>query len=157
IAASQVWHLNMNVDSPLLHGLPMRTAVGTTRCPSINIYYLRMIRLIEALLQIGKLVSNWRVRHLREAILTKVGIGGDRYCLNQLSYSLYRLRANGLSPHKAKRQTRRLTERGAKVGFSFIIFQTTLRLQRRELSSSSSVATSRLSNELESAFHKSDF
>jgi hypothetical protein len=116
-----------------------------------------MIRLIEALLQIGKLVSNWRVRHLREAILTKVGIAADRYCLNQLSYSPYRLRANGLSPHEAKRQTRRLTERGAKVGFSFIIFQTTLRLQRRELSSSSSVATSRLSNELESAFHKSDF
>ena len=102
-AAFQAQCLNVHVEFPLLQRLALPIAVGTAKYPGIEIHSTRIIRLMEALLHGGTVVSGWSTRQIHEAILTAFQIGANHYGLDQLRYDLRKLKAHGLLARHGKR------------------------------------------------------
>jgi hypothetical protein len=114
--------LNVHVEFPLLQRLALPITVGTAKFPGIKIHDTRMIRLTEVLLHGGTVVGGWSARQVHNAIMTTYGIPVSRYGLNQLRYDLRKMKAHGLLERDGKRYAYRLTNRGAKVALTFVLF-----------------------------------
>jgi hypothetical protein len=121
-ATFQAQCLNVHVEFPLLQRLALPTIVGTAKFPGIKIHDTRMIRLMEVLLHGGTTVGGWTAKQIHQAILTAFQLPVARYGLNQLRYDLRKLKAHGLLQRDAKRYAYRLTDKGAKVALTFVLF-----------------------------------
>ena len=117
---AQGW--NVHVEFPLLPRLALPITVGTARFPGIKIHDTRMIRLMEVLLHGGTTVGGWTAKQIHEAILTTFHLSVARYGLNQLRYDLRKIKAHGLLERDGKRYAYRLTDKGAKVALTFVLF-----------------------------------
>ena len=121
-ATFQAQCLNVHVQFPLLQRLALPITVGTAKFPGIKIHDTRMIRLMEVLLHGGTTVGGWTAKQIHQAILTTFELPVARYGLNQLRYHLRKLKAHGLLQREGKRYAYRLTDKGAKVALTFVLF-----------------------------------
>jgi hypothetical protein len=125
-ATFQAQCLNVHVEFPILQRLALPIFVGTAKFPGIKIHDTRMIRLMEVLLHGGTTVGGWTAKQIHQAILTAFQLPGTRYGLNQLRYDLRKLKAHGLLQRDGKRYAYRLTDKGAKVALTFVLFHSRL-------------------------------
>jgi hypothetical protein len=121
-ATFQAQCLNVHVEFPLLPRLARPITVGTAKIPGIKIHDTRMIRLMEVLLHGGTTVGGWPARQIHDAILTTFELSVARYGLNQLRYDLRKMKAHGLVQRDGKRYAYHLTDKGAKVALTFVLF-----------------------------------
>jgi hypothetical protein len=156
-ATFQAQCLNVHVEFPLLQRLSLPITVGTAKFPGIKIHDTRMIRLMEVLLHGGTTVGGWPARQLHDAILTAYRIAACRYGLNQLRYDLRKMKAHGLIERDGKRYAYRLTDKGAKVGLTFVLFHKQLcGPLANSLFHHQPDRNLRPNSRLETAYHKAD-
>ena len=156
-ATFQAQCLNVHVEFPLLQRLALPITVGTMRFPGIKIHDTRMIRLMEMLLHGGTAVGGSTAKQIHEAILTAFELPVARYGLNQLRYDLRKLKAHGLLERDAKRYAYRLTDKGAKVALTFVLFHKQLcGPLANSLFYHQPDSQTRPKGKLESAYHKAD-
>lgn len=156
-ATFQAQCLNVHVEFPLLQRLALPITVGTAKFPGIKIHDTRMIRLMEVLLHGGTTVGGWTAKQLYEAILTAFELSVARYGLNQLRYDLRKLKAHGLLQRDGKRYAYRLTDKGAKVALTFVLFHKQLcGPLANSLFHHQPDGQARPNSKLEAAYHKAD-
>lgn len=156
-ATFQAQSLNAHVEFPLLQRLALPITVGTARFPGIKIHDTRMIRLLEVLLHGGTTVGGWTSKQVHQAILTAFHLPTARYGLNQLRYDLRKLKAHGLLERDGKRYAYRLTDKGAKVALTFVLFHKQLcGPLANSLFHHQPNSQNRPKGKLETAYHKAD-
>ena len=156
-ATFQAQCLNVHVEFPLLQRLALPITVGTAKVPGIKIHDTRMIRLMEVLLHGGTAVGGWPSKQIHDAILTAYGISVSRYGLNQLRYDLRKMKAHGLVERDGKRYAYRLTDKGAKVALTFVLFHKQLcGPLANSLFHHQPDRDARPNSKLETAYHKAD-
>jgi hypothetical protein len=112
---------------------------------------------MEVLLHGGTTVGGWTAKQIHEAILTTFHLSVARYGLNQLRYDLRKIKAHGLLERDGKRYAYRLTDKGAKVALTFVLFHKQLcgplanSLFHRQPDQSAQPAS-----KLEAAYHQAD-
>jgi hypothetical protein len=114
--------LNVHVDFPLFQRLALPIASGKVKIPGIKIQDIRMLRLMEVLLNAGIQLNRWRTAQIHQAILTTFGLSTDGYTLTQLRYDLRKMKAHGLLERDGKRYCYRLTEKGTQTALMMILF-----------------------------------
>ena len=156
-ATFQTQCLNVHVEFPLLPRLALPITVGTAKFPAIKIHDTRMIRLMEVLLHGGMTVGGWTTSQIHQALLTTFELSVARYGLNQLRYDLRKLKAHGLIERDGKRYAYRLTDKGAKVALTFVLFHQRLcGPLANSLFHHQPDAKARPNSKLEAAYHKAD-
>ena len=156
-ATFQAQCLNVHVEFPLLQRLALPITVGAAQFPGIKIHDTRMIRLMEVLLHGGTAVGGWTARQIHDAILTAYRIAASRYGLNQLRYDLRKMKAHGLIERDGKRYAYRLTDKGAKVALTFVLFHKQLcGPLANSLFHHQPNRNTRPNSKLETAYHKAD-
>src|SRR3982751_6493061 len=83
--------LNVHVDFPLFQRLALPIASGKVKIPGIKIQDIRMLRLMEVLLNAGIQLNGWRTAQIHQAILATFGLSTDGYTLTQLRYDLRKM------------------------------------------------------------------
>jgi hypothetical protein len=114
--------LNVHVDFPLFQRLALPIASGKVKIPGIKIQDIRMLRLMEVLLNAGIQLNGWRTAQIHQAILATFGLSTDGYTLTQLRYDLRKMKAHGLLERDGKRYCYRLTEKGTQTALMMILF-----------------------------------
>ena len=114
--------LNVHVEFPLFQRLALPVTMGKTKIAGIKIHNTRILRLMEVLLHHATQIQGWRTADIHQAILSAFGLKPDTYTLTQLRYDLRKLRAHGLLERDGKRYCYRLTDKGAKVALTFVLF-----------------------------------
>ena len=156
-ATFQAQCLNVHVEFPLLPRLALPITAGTAKIPGIKIHDTRMIRLMEVLLHGGTTVGGWSAKQIHDAILTTFELSVARYGLNQLRYDLRKMKAHGLLERDGKRYAYRLTDKGAKVALTFVLFHKLLcGPLANSLFHHQPDSQARPDSKLEAAYHKAD-
>lgn len=156
-ATFQAQCLNVHVEFPLLQRLALPVTVGTAKFPGIKIHDTRMIRLMEVLLHGGMTVGGWTAKQIHQAVLTAFELPVARYGLQQLRYDLRKAKAHGLLERDGKRYAYRLTDKGAKVALTFLLFHKQLcGPLANSLFHHQPDRQTRPNSKLEAAYHKAD-
>lgn len=156
-ATFQAQCLNVHVEFPLLQRLALPITVGTAKFPGIKIHDSRMIRLMEVLLHGGTTIGGWTAKQIHEALLTTFELSVARYGLNQLRYDLRKMKAHGLIARDGKRYAYRLTDKGAKVALTFVLFHKQLcGPLANSLFHHQPDRNTQPASKLEAAYHKAD-
>lgn len=156
-AGFQAQCLNVHVEFPLLQRLALPIQVGAAKFPGIKIHDTRMIRLMEVLLHGGATAGGWTTKQVHQTILTAFELPVGRYGLNQLRYDLRKLKAHGLLERDGKRYAYRLTDKGAKVALTFVLFHKQLcGPLANSLFHHQTDSQARPNSKLEAAYHKAD-
>jgi hypothetical protein len=156
-ATFQAQCLNVHVEFPLLQRLALPITVATAKYPGIKIHDTRMIRLMEVLLHGGTTVGGWTAKQIHEAVRTTFEIPLARYGLNQLRYDLRKMKAHGLVERDGKRYAYRLSDKGAKVALTFVLFHQRLcGPLANSLFHHQPDSGARPKSKLEAAYHKAD-
>ncbi len=108
--------LDSTVDTGQLGALSQPTIQGKRRIPGIKLHDDRVIRLLDALLHPGGLVSDWSTRDVHTRILKRYRLADGDYRLTQLRYDLAKLRAKGLVERIGKTHRYQVTALGLKLG-----------------------------------------
>jgi len=111
-AAFQAQCLNVHGDFPLLQPLALPLTIGAVRYPGIKIHEVRIIRLLEVLLDGGNSVGGWTARQIHQVVLTTFRFPATNYGLNQLRYDLRKLKGHGLLQRDGSRYAYQLTPKG---------------------------------------------
>jgi hypothetical protein len=114
--------LNVHVDFPLFQRLTLPVSVGKSRIPGIKIQDTRMIRLMEVLLHGGPQLAGWRTIQIWQGLQAAFALSPQDYSLNQLRYDLRKMKGHGLLERMGNQYAYPLTEKGARVGATFILF-----------------------------------
>jgi hypothetical protein len=77
---------------------------------------------VEVLLHSGTKIGAWRSAEIHEAALTAFGMRPENYSFTQLRYDLRKLRAHALLERDGQRYAYRLTQKGNKAAFLFVLF-----------------------------------
>jgi hypothetical protein len=118
--------LDSTVDTGQLAALSHPTLMGARRVPGIKLHDDRVIRLVDALLHPGGLVSDWTTRDVHTRILTRHRLADGDYRLSQLRYDLMKLRVKGLVERIGRTRRYRLTAAGLKQGTILVKVRTRL-------------------------------
>jgi len=114
--------LNVHVDFPLFQRMALPVSAGKSKIPGIKIQDTRMIRLMEVLLHGGPQLAGWRTIHIWQALQAAFSLSPQDYTLNQLRYDLRKMKGHGLLERVGKHYAYRLTEKGARVSATFVLF-----------------------------------
>jgi hypothetical protein len=149
--------LNVHVDFPLFQRLALPIASGKVKIPGIKIQDIRMLRLMEVLLNAGMQLNGWRTAQIHQAILATFGLSTDGYTLTQLRYDLRKMKAHGLLERDGKRYCYRLTEKGTQTTLMMILFHKRVcGPLANSLFHHRPDEHQRPNNKIETAYHKAD-
>jgi hypothetical protein len=121
-AAHHAQGLNAHVDFPLFQRMAMTVTVGNTRIPGIKIQDTRMMRLFEVLLHASTTLAGITTKDIHQRVIETFGLNPKSYSLNQLRYDLRKMRAHGLLERVGKHYAYRLTDKGVKAAWMFVLF-----------------------------------
>jgi len=121
-ASFQAEWLNLHADFSLLGRLARPIQKGSVRIAGIKLHDVRMIRLMEILLDAGTRIRGWSSRQIHQELLARFQISEKSYGINQLRYDLRKLRAHGILGRDGRRYAYALTEKGTRAALLFLLF-----------------------------------
>lgn len=114
-ARHQAALMDVHVDHELLEELARPVWQGRTKVAGIKLHQVRLMRLMELLLQAGVGAAGFRTAQLYRELLERLELSAGDYSLTQLRYDLRKLKVHGLLERQGKSYRYQLTERGRKA------------------------------------------
>lgn len=154
-ASAQAQIYKVHFDFPLLQRLALPIEQCNTQIAGIKIHDTRMIRLMEALLNLGSCIFGFTSKQVHQCITETYE--QPNYTINQLRYDLRKMKAHGLVERNGNHYNYRLTDKGVKVTVLFLLFHKRLcGPLANSLFAHSTTAKSTNESKLETAYNKAD-